>query len=90
MIEKSKTRENWKSTDVLIIDEVSILDSTLLDNLSKLATFHRNINRVFGGIQHIFFRRFASTSMCLNCVTGLMNDYLDEGAVAEESILSSC
>jgi len=45
--------KRWKTLDVLIIDEVSMLSPTLLDKLNKLAKSLRRNSNPFGGIQVI-------------------------------------
>jgi ATP-dependent DNA helicase PIF1 len=45
--------KRWKTLDVLIIDEVSMLSPTLLDKLDKLAKSLRRNSNPFGGIQVI-------------------------------------
>jgi ATP-dependent DNA helicase PIF1 len=44
----------WKTTQVLIIDEVSMMSQKIFDVLNKLGQTIRNNNRPFGGIQVIF------------------------------------
>jgi len=46
-------KNRWLETDVLIIDEVSMLTGELLDKLNKIAKILRRNNRPFGGIQLI-------------------------------------
>ncbi|GJE93501.1 ATP-dependent DNA helicase PIF1 [Phanerochaete sordida] len=44
--------KRWKATQVLIIDEVSMVDGQLFDTLAKLAVeLRKKTNRPFGGIQ---------------------------------------
>lgn len=49
---------NWLSTDVLIIDEVSMLTAALLDKLNKIAKKLRANSAPFGGIQVLMFGDF--------------------------------
>ena len=45
--------ERWKSTDILIIDEISLLSSRVLEILNVVASACRKNDAVFGGIQII-------------------------------------
>jgi ATP-dependent DNA helicase PIF1 len=47
----TKARRNWTSTDILIIDEVSMLTAELLDKLNAIAQLIRKNTNPFGGIQ---------------------------------------
>lgn len=47
----SYARRNWRRTQVLIIDEISMLDGGLFDKLESLARKIRRNNEPFGGIQ---------------------------------------
>lgn len=52
---KSKfTRDRWNSTDVLIIDEISMMSDVLFDLLNELGQTIRKSSRPFGGIQLLF------------------------------------
>ena len=53
--EKDKT---WLSTDVLIVDEVSMMSKKLFEALDKIGKLIRKINKPFGGIQLIFLGDF--------------------------------
>jgi ATP-dependent DNA helicase PIF1 len=53
-----KAYYNWLSTDVLIIDEVSMLTADLLDKLNKIAKKLRVNSAPFGGIQILLFGDF--------------------------------
>lgn len=48
------SKEIWKNTDVLIIDEISMLSLKLFDLLNELGKLLRGNSRPFGGIQLIF------------------------------------
>lgn len=48
-----KARDRWRNTRTLIIDEVSMLDPELFDNLNTIAKAVRGNTRPFGGIQLI-------------------------------------
>ena len=47
-------RHNWENTDVLIIDEVSMMSCRMFDLLNKLGQTIRLNKKPFGGIQVIF------------------------------------
>ncbi|EDO16616.1 hypothetical protein Kpol_520p39 [Vanderwaltozyma polyspora DSM 70294] len=49
-----KHRDRWQTISVLIIDEISMIDSKLLDNLNLIAQNIRKNRSIFGGIQLIF------------------------------------
>ena len=50
---KKPVRERWKNTDVLIIDEISMINSKLFEKLDIIAQKIRKNNGPFGGIQII-------------------------------------
>ena len=47
-------RHNWEITDILVIDEISMMSLKLFELLNKLGKTIRNNNKPFGGIQVIF------------------------------------
>jgi ATP-dependent DNA helicase PIF1 len=49
---------NWIGTDILIIDEVSMLTNSLLDKLNELSKRIRGSKKAFGGIQVILVGDF--------------------------------
>lgn len=51
IFESSKTLERYKETEVLIIDEISMVSAQLLNNLDQLARFARGNNTPFGGMR---------------------------------------
>ena len=54
-IKKNKfSKALWKSTDVLVIDEVSMLSLKLFNVLNAIGKAVRNNNKPFGGIQLVF------------------------------------
>ncbi len=53
-----KSMRNWLCTDLLIIDEVSMLTAELLDKLNQLAKKLRSNQKPFGGIQVMFVGDF--------------------------------
>lgn len=52
--EKQNLYRRWNETQVLIIDEVSMLHATFLDNLDRLAKGMRRNKSPFGGLQVVF------------------------------------
>lgn len=48
----------WKNTDILIIDEISMISATFFENLSLLAKNIRTDNRPFGGMRLLMFGDF--------------------------------
>ena len=64
-IYKSKYyRHNWENTEILIIDEVSMMSAQLFDLLNKIGQIIRKNNKPFGGIQIIFSGDFFSIATC--------------------------
>jgi len=53
-----KSMRNWLRTDLLIIDEISMMTAELLDKLNELAKKIRANNTLFGGIQLLFVGDF--------------------------------
>jgi ATP-dependent DNA helicase PIF1 len=53
-----KSMRHWLCTDLLIIDEVSMLTAELLDKLNQLAKKLRSNQKPFGGIQVMFVGDF--------------------------------
>ena len=54
-IKKNKfAKALWKGTDILVVDEVSMLSLKLFDILNSIGKAVRNNSRPFGGIQVIF------------------------------------
>ena len=47
----AKAKRNWVSTDILIIDEISMMTAELLDKLNSIAKLVRRCDKPFGGIQ---------------------------------------
>jgi ATP-dependent DNA helicase PIF1 len=47
-------KNNWKDTDILIVDEVSMMSQKLFELLDAIGKTIRKNNRPFGGIQLIF------------------------------------
>jgi len=50
----SYAKDMWKNTDILVVDEVSMLSLKLFDTLNSIGKAIRNNMRPFGGIQVIF------------------------------------
>ena len=55
---KSPAKRRWKNTDVLIIDEISMLTPDLLEMIEKLARILRESSRPMGGLQVLFVGDF--------------------------------
>jgi ATP-dependent DNA helicase PIF1 len=53
VLKNQKARKRWRTVEVLIIDEVSMLSPELFDKLDAIARQVRNNNSPFGGIQII-------------------------------------
>ena len=53
-----KARNRWKHTDVLVIDEVSMLTPELLEKLNEVAQIVRNNKNIMGGLQIVFVGDF--------------------------------
>lgn len=47
-------RHNWENTDILVIDEISMMSSKMFELLNKIGQVIRNNKKPFGGIQLIF------------------------------------
>lgn len=52
--EKPNLYKRWNNTDVLIIDEVSMLHASFIDMLDKVAKHIRRDEKPFGGMQVVF------------------------------------
>jgi len=59
-------RERWKSVRVLIIDEISMMDSDLFDKLNEVAQQIRNIYLPWGGIQLCLFGDMCQLPPCVD------------------------
>ena len=46
--------KNWKSVDILIVDEVSMMSKKFFEILDKAGRYIRRVNKPFGGIQLVF------------------------------------
>ncbi len=49
-----KAKKLWKNTDILIVDEVSMMSKRMFDLLEKIGRMLRNNSGYFGGLQVIF------------------------------------
>ena len=59
VVKNRKANTNWKTTRVLIVDEVSMMSVKIFDALNKIGqTIRRNHFKPFGGIQVIFIGDF--------------------------------
>jgi len=50
-IKKKKRQKSWNQTDLLIIDEISMMQAELLDKLNRIGQIIRKNSKPFGGIQ---------------------------------------
>jgi ATP-dependent DNA helicase PIF1 len=53
-----RAKKNWKTTDLLIIDEISMATPDLLDKLNAIGKRMRRSSKPFGGIQVLFVGDF--------------------------------
>jgi ATP-dependent DNA helicase PIF1 len=53
-----RAKKNWKTTDLLVIDEISMATPDLLDKLNTLGKRLRKCSKPFGGIQLLFVGDF--------------------------------
>jgi len=53
-IKNKKTKQAWRNTDILIIDEVSMMSKKIFEILDEIGRLTRGNNRPFGGIQVVF------------------------------------
>ncbi len=51
LLNRSKLSDRYRSTDVLVIDEISMLDANRLDLINDLAKLLRGSNKAMGGMQ---------------------------------------
>jgi ATP-dependent DNA helicase PIF1 len=54
IINNKFSKKIWKNTDILIVDEISMLSLKLFDTLNAIGKIIRNNQKPFGGIQLIF------------------------------------
>ena len=57
-IKHKKAREAWRTVDVLIIDEISMMSDTFFEKLNEIGKLLRNSDKLFGGIQLLCFGDF--------------------------------
>ena len=69
---QSNTVKRWKNCSLLVIDEISMLDSVLLEKLECIARKVRQSNVVFGGIQLVLCGDFYQLPPVTE-VTGINN-----------------
>lgn len=55
---RGKSASYWKETDILIIDEISMISGTFFDNLSYVAKNLRDCDEPFGGMRLLMFGDF--------------------------------
>lgn len=80
IIRKNRALDRWLKTDVLIVDEISMIDFKFLELLEKIAHETRGNSKPFGGMQLIFSGDWAQLGP-VNSSTFLFEneiwDYLD-------------
>ena len=69
---------NWKSLQVIIIDEISMVQPSLFKLFNQIAQFHRNSNLPFGGIQVILLGDFYQLNPIID-----KSDVDDDGKICE-------
>lgn len=91
---KPDTRTRWLDTQVLIIDEVSMMSSEMFNKLNYIAQKIRGSSLFFGGIQVIFCGDFAqlepvkADSMCFESVD--WERYVGPNTIYLHKILRQC
>ena len=55
---RGKSAQYWRKTDVLVIDEISMISAQFFDNLSYVAQKMRHSDEPFGGIRLLMFGDF--------------------------------
>ena len=58
IIKDGKRKKRWRQTDVLVIDEVSMLTPALMELLDTVGRRVRKVDKPFGGIQMVFVGDF--------------------------------
>ncbi len=56
--QKKDLKSHWKATDILIIDEVSMMSKRMFELLNQIAKKIRNNSKPFGGMQVVFVGDF--------------------------------
>ena len=71
---REEVRKRWLRTEILVIDEISMLSAELFDILSFIGSRVRNDSRPFGGIQLILCGDFFQVcdGMCMHSIVGLL------------------
>lgn len=65
---RSRSYMDWKTTDVLIIDEISMISPDFFQSISTMAKVIRNDQREFGGIRVLMFGDFLQLPPVTNCI----------------------
>jgi ATP-dependent DNA helicase PIF1 len=55
---RGKSAQYWRNTDILVIDEISMISAQFFDNLSYVAQMMRKCDKPFGGIRLLMFGDF--------------------------------
>lgn len=66
IMKRPKSRKTWEETNILVVDEISMLSSELLSKLNKIGKEIRLNDKPFGGIQLVF----AGDFLQLPCIKG--------------------
>jgi len=74
---RDKLKRKWRDTNILVVDEVSMLPADLLDKLDRIAKRVRTRSEPFGGMQLVFGGDFLQ----LPCING---DFCFESKVWKE------
>jgi ATP-dependent DNA helicase PIF1 len=55
---RGKSAQYWRKTDILVIDEISMISAQFFDNLSYVAQMMRNSDKPYGGMRLLMFGDF--------------------------------
>ncbi len=80
--EKQNLYKRWNETQVLIIDEVSMMHASFIDMLDKVAKRIRRNDRPFGGIQVVFVGDFFQLPPVVRATSGYGEEYGNETTFA--------
>ena len=59
---QKEDKELWESTKILIIDEVSFMDTNAIEKLDSNMRIFKNTNELYGGVQIVFVGIFPDVS----------------------------
>jgi len=95
----SKAKKNWRTCDVLIIDEISMMPPNLFDKLEFIGRAIKGNNKPFGGIQLLivgdgfqlppvktdaYFFRATTWSECIHFVANLKKNMRQENEIFQK------